>query len=99
MRIANGMIGVMSSLSIQDLGLRPAQLKALGSKAKRHGKTAQAYVKYLVERDLLAGRSVDEIAKPIREDFRRSGIDEAGLDAIVARARKATSSRRRRTRS
>lgn len=88
----------MSNLSVQDLGLRPAQLKALDSKAKRHGKTAQAYVRSLVERDLLADKPFDEIVKPIREDFRRAGVTEAQLDAIVDRARRATSTRRKSTR-
>jgi hypothetical protein len=85
----------MSSLSIQDLGLGPAQLRALDSKAKRQGKTRQAYVRSLVERDLLADKPFDEIVKPIREDFRRAGVTDAELDQIVDRARKATSTRRR----
>jgi hypothetical protein len=84
------MIGDMTSLSMQDFGLRPAQLKALDSKARRQGKSREAYVRYLIERDLLAERPFDKIAKPIREDFRRAGVTEEQLDAIVRRARKST---------
>ena len=92
------MIRVMTSLSIQDLGLRPAQLKALGSKAKQLGKSPQEYVRTLVEQDLVIDKSFDEILKPVRDDFRRSGITADQLGEIVKRARKASASRRRGTR-
>jgi hypothetical protein len=85
----------MTTLSIQDLGLRPAQLRALGSKAKREGKSPQEYVRTLVERDLVVDESFDEILKPVREDFRRSGITEGQLDEVVQKARKARSGGRR----
>ena len=39
----------------------------------------------LIERDLLADGTFDEILKPVRDDFRKSGINEAELDAIVER--------------
>ena len=77
----------MSTRSLHDLGLRPAQLKAVEKKAKRVGRTAFEYVRLLIERDLLADRTFDDILRPIREDFRKSGITEAQLDEIVRRAR------------
>ena len=85
----------MSSLTIEDLRLQPRQLKALTTKAKRLGKSRAEYVRSLVERDLLADRTFDEILGPVREGFRRSGVTEDQLDAIVSRARKATSMRRK----
>jgi len=48
------------------------------------------YVKRLIERDMLADRTFDEILMPVRADFRKSGITEDQLDKIVDRARKAT---------
>jgi hypothetical protein len=87
----------MSSITLEDLGLRPGQLKALASKAKRQGKSRAEYVRSLVERDLLADQSFDEILKPVRDGFRRSGVTEDQLDEIVSAARKATSTRRKRT--
>jgi hypothetical protein len=80
----------MSTLSFRHIGLRPAQLKAVEKKAKRAGQTAPEYVRSLVERDLLADKSFDEILRPIREDIRKNGTTERELDEIVDRARRAT---------
>jgi hypothetical protein len=46
------------------------------------------YIRWLIERDLLASQSFDEILRPIRPDIRKSGITETQVDAIVRRARK-----------
>lgn len=85
----------MSSLLLLEIGLKPALAKAVEKKAKDEGKTPPEYVRSLIERDMLADRSFDEILKPIRADFRKSGISEAQLDQIAERARNAA---RRRTR-
>jgi hypothetical protein len=77
----------MSSLSLKDIGLRPAQLIALRKKAVDAGTTAPEYVRALVERHLLADESFDKILGPIREDFRKSGVTESQLDAVIDRAR------------
>jgi hypothetical protein len=90
---------VMSLLSLHDIGLRPAQLKAVEKKAKHAGTTAPQYVRLLVERDLLADRSFDEMLRPIREDFRRSGISEKQLEKIVERARHSSPRRGAKARS
>ena len=87
----------MSSLLLHDIGLDPAVAKAMQKKARDEGKTPPEYVRSLIERDLLADRSLDEILKTIRDDFRRSGVTEEELDAIVERARGAGHSKRRRT--
>jgi len=79
----------MAIRSLQDIGLAPAQLKAVEKKAKYAGKTAPEYVRSLVERDLLADKSFDEILRPVRDDFRKSGTTERQLDEIVDRARHA----------
>ena len=85
----------MTALSFQDIGLRPAQVRAIEKKAKHAGQTAPEYVRSLVEQDLLADKSFDEILRPIREDFRASGITVSQLDQIVHRARHSTSHGRR----
>jgi hypothetical protein len=77
----------MTALSILNLGLRPAQLKALDKRARQRGKTAPQYIRWLIERDLLADKSFDELLMPIREDIREAGITEEDLDQIVDRAR------------
>jgi hypothetical protein len=85
----------MAIRSLQDIGLAPAQLRAVRKKAKHAGQTAPEYVRSLVERDLLADKSFDEILRPIREDFRKNGITERQLDEIVHRARHARPHARR----
>jgi hypothetical protein len=77
----------MSAASLHELGLRPAQLRAVEKRAKTFGQTAPEYVRLLVERELLADHSFDEILRPIRADFKAKGISEEQLDQIVDRAR------------
>ena len=86
----------MTSLLLQDIGLKPTQMKAVIRRAKKAGKTATEYVRSLVERDLNAGESFDEILRPIREGFRKSGVTEEELDELVNRARIARQKRVRR---
>jgi hypothetical protein len=78
----------MSTLSFREFGLPPALLKAVKKRARSAGTTAREYVRLLIERDLLAEKSFDEILRPIRADFRKSGITEGQLDEIVERARR-----------
>ena len=85
----------MSSLLLQEIGLKPALAKAVEKKAKDEGKTPPEYVRSLIERDMLAERSFDEILKPIRGDFRKGGVSEEQLDQIVERARSAAHRRTR----
>jgi hypothetical protein len=77
----------MSAASLHELGLRPAQLRAVERKAKTLGQTPPEYVRLLVERELLADSSFDEILRPVRADFKAKGITEEQLDHIVYRAR------------
>ena len=80
----------MSSLKLQDIGLPAAKLRAIERKAKGAGQTAAQFIRSLIERDLLADKSFDEILRPVRQDFQKSGVTPEELDRIVARARKAT---------
>jgi hypothetical protein len=78
----------MSSITLNDIGLRPALRKAAEKKARQQGKTPPEYVRSLIERDLLASKSFDEILKPVRQRFKKSGGTQGELDAVVTRARK-----------
>ena len=77
----------MTTISIQDIGLRPGQLRAIEKLAERAGQTPSQYLRSLVERDLLASKSFDDILRPIRKDVRSGGLTENQLDAIVERAK------------
>lgn len=89
----------MTPLLLQEIGLKPAHLKALQRKARDAGKTAPEYVRSLIERDLLSDKSIDEILRPVRKDFQKAGVTESQLDAIVERARDVARVRPRHRRS
>ena len=78
----------MSSLSLRDIGLGSAQVRAVAKRARQQGKSPSEYLRALVERDLIAASSFDEVLRPIRAGFARSGVTQDQLDAIVSRARK-----------
>jgi hypothetical protein len=88
----------MSSASLPDIGLGPALLEAVERKARRAGTTAREYVRALIERDLLADQSFDEILRPVRGDFQAAGVTEKQLDRLVESARNATRPKPRRAR-
>ena len=75
-------------MMLHDIGLEPATLREVKKKAKQEGKTPPEYVRFLIEQDLLADKSFDDILKPIRAGFKKSGITEHELDMLVTRARK-----------
>ena len=88
----------MTTLHLQDIGLKPAQFRQIARKAKDLGKTPPEYVRSLIERELLAEKTFDEILRPVREDFRKSGMTEEELDQLVEEARRATARKARRSR-
>lgn len=82
----------MSSLLLDHI--EPALLKAVKERAQRQGQTPPEYVRAVLQREVRASRSLDEILQPVRDDLRARGITEAALDAIIERAR---NGRRKRT--
>jgi hypothetical protein len=88
----------MSSLSLHDIGLKPSLLRAVEKKARNVGQTAPEYVRFLIERDLLADQPFDELLRPVREDVRKNGVTETQLQQIVRRARRAAGRKRGRAR-
>jgi hypothetical protein len=78
----------MSSVSMVEIGLRPSQLKAVKKKAKDAGQSLTEFIGALVERELLADQSFDELLRPVHRDFKLAHVSESQLDEIVDRARK-----------
>jgi hypothetical protein len=72
------------------------QMKAVARRARKEGKTPSEYVRSLVERDMVAGASFDEVLRPIREGFKKAGVTEEQLDTLVTEARKGLVTRSRR---
>ena len=86
----------MSTASFPDIGLKPTQARAAARRAEREGKTPAEYLRSLVERDLLAGGSFDEVLKPMRAAFAKGGMTEDQLDQVVTAARRDIYARSRR---
>jgi hypothetical protein len=86
----------MSTVSFPDIGLKPAQARAATRRAKQEGKTPSEYLRSLVERDLRAGGSFDEVLKPLRAAFAKGGMTEEQLDRAVTSARRDIHARSRR---
>ena len=78
----------MTSLSFQDIGLKPATLQAVARKAKGLGQSPPEYVRSLIERDLLSDQPFDRMLSKVREDVQKRGMTEKDIDDLVKRARK-----------
>ena len=88
-RFATERTGMTLSVSLS----APTEAK-LRKRAAAAGKDPADYARALIEREMLADESFDEILRPARESFRKSGATEAQLDRAVSRARKAISRRK-----
>jgi hypothetical protein len=73
--------------TIEISGLPRGTRRALEEIGHDDGKTAEEYVRTLIEVEVLARRPFSEILAPIRQSFQASGISEDELDAVVERAR------------
>jgi len=67
----------------------------LKKRAAAAGKDPAEYARALIEREMFAEQSFDEILRPAREGFRKRGTTPKQLDDAVMRARKAFHRRKR----
>ena len=65
----------------------PEMQDKLQQRAKDTGRDVAEYVEKLIEQDLSARPSIDEILAPVRKQFAGSGMTEAELDALVEEVR------------
>lgn len=61
----------------------PEMAEALDERARHNGKSVEEYVRALIETDLLASRSFDEILAPVRKGFADSGMSEEELTDFI----------------
>lgn len=73
--------------SIEITGLPQGTREALDEIGHDDGKTAEEFVRAMIEVEILARRPFSEILAPIRKSFEESGMTEDELDALVERAR------------
>ena len=72
---------------IEISGLPPGTKKAIEALSQSKGKSAEEYLRMLIEAEILSEQTFTEILAPIRESFRESGMSEQQLDALLEDAR------------
>ena len=72
---------------IEISGLPPGTKKAIEDLSRSKGKSAQEYLRMLIEAEILSEQTFSEILAPIRQSFRESGMTEEQLDALFESAR------------
>ena len=62
--------------SIEIAGLPPGTKEAIEQLSRSKGKSAEEYLRVLIEAEILSERTFSEILAPIRQSFRESGMSE-----------------------
>jgi len=73
--------------SIQITGLPQGTKEALDELSRSEGKSAEEYLRMLIEVEILSKQSFSEILAPVRQSFRESGMSEDQLEALFEDAR------------
>jgi hypothetical protein len=73
--------------SIEISGLPPGTKVAIEELSRSKGKSAEEYLRMLIEAEILSAQSFSEILAPIRQSFRESGMTEGQLDTLFEDAR------------
>lgn len=74
--------------TIEITGLPKGTREAIGELSRSKGKSAEEYLRTLIEAEVLSEQTFAEILAPIREGFRKSGMTELQLDALFEEARR-----------
>lgn len=74
--------------TIEITGLPEGTREAINELSRCKGKSADEYLRTLIEAEVLSQKSFAEILAPIREGFRKSGMTEEQLDALFEEARR-----------
>lgn len=73
--------------TIEITGLPEGTREAIRELSQSKGKSADEYLRTLIEAEILSQQTFAEILAPIREGFRKSGMTEEQLDALFEEAR------------
>lgn len=73
--------------TIEITGLPEGTREAIRELSQSKGKSADEYLRTLIEAELLSQQTFAQILAPIREGFRKSGMTEEQLDALFEEAR------------
>lgn len=78
--------GTKTELTVK-LSLTPEEEQRLFARATEKGQDVAHYLHALVEEDLKRPQALSEILAPIHDDFRKSGMTEDELSALIDEAR------------
>ena len=68
--------------SIEISGLPPGTAQAIEELSRSKGKSAEEYLRTLIEAEILSEQSFTDILAPIRQSFRDSGMTEEQLEKL-----------------
>lgn len=74
----------MQTATLEITGIPLELFKALGEKAQQKGKSPAALVRELIEVEVLAAPSFDEILAPVRQGFKESGMTGEEAETFLA---------------
>ncbi|MDX2034144.1 MAG: hypothetical protein SF339_25945 [Blastocatellia bacterium] len=75
------------TLELTITGLPEGTIFALEEAGRKSGKSLEAYLRGLIEAELLSQKTFSEILAPIREEFRETRLTEEEFDEIIERER------------
>jgi hypothetical protein len=73
--------------TIEVTGLPVGTTDALEQIGRERGKSAEELVREIIQAEIQAASSFDEILAPIRQGFKESGLSEEELDELFEEAR------------
>lgn len=73
--------------TIEITGLPQGTREAIQELSRSKGKSAEEYLRTLIEAEILSEQTFSEILAPIREGFRKSGMTDEQLDVLFEEAR------------
>jgi hypothetical protein len=73
--------------TIEITGLPKGTTDAITELSRSKGKSAEEYLRSLIEAEILSQQAFAEILAPIRDGFRKSEMTEEQLDALFQEAR------------
>jgi hypothetical protein len=73
--------------TIEITGLPKGTTEAITELSRSKGKSAEEYLRTLIEAEILSQQTFAEILAPIRDGFRKSGMTQDQLDALFQEAR------------
>ena len=74
--------------TIEITGLPEGTKEAIKELSRSKGKSADEYLRTLIEAEILSQQTFGEILAPIRDGFRKSGMTQEQLETLFEEARK-----------